>query len=144
MQNVAWKTGTSYGSRDAWAIGLTPEYAVGVWVGNADGGGTPNLTGARTAGPVMFDLIGLLPFSEWFEKPGGETVAICRCSGYRAGRYCSNRHDCLVPSAGAVSQICPYCHPVHLSLDGKFQVVDRSCSNVNLTTKCYSNYCEFQ
>ena len=126
VQNVAWKTGTSYGSRDAWAIGLTPEYAIGVWVGNADGGGTPNLTGARTAGPVMFDLIGLLPFSEWFEKPGGETVAICRYSGYRAGRYCSNRHDCLVPSAGAVSQICPYCHPVHLSLDGKFQVVDRS------------------
>lgn len=148
VQNVAWKTGTSYGSRDAWAIGLTPDYAVGVWVGNADGGGTPNLTGARTAGPVMFDLVGLLPFSVWFERPCdtgdsensseevietvvskssvGEVVSVCRHSGYRAGRYCSDTEECLVPSAGAASRICPYCHPVHLSLDGKYQVADRS------------------
>lgn len=127
VQNVAWKTGTSYGSRDAWAIGLTPDYAVGVWVGNADGSGTPNLTGARTAGPVMFDLIGLLPFSDWFEKPEAcNSVSVCRHSGYRAGRYCTGTEECLVPSAGTTSRICPYCHPVHLSADGQYQVADRS------------------
>ncbi|MCM1142050.1 MAG: penicillin-binding protein 1C [Muribaculum sp.] len=56
IQNIAWKTGTSYGARDGWAIGITPGYVVGVWIGNADGSGVADLTGARTAGPVMFDI----------------------------------------------------------------------------------------
>ncbi len=43
-RNIAWKTGTSYGSRDAWAIGVTPEYLVAVWAGNADGEGRPGLS----------------------------------------------------------------------------------------------------
>ena len=53
---IAWKTGTSYGNRDAWAIGCTPDYVVGVWVGNADGEGRPGLTGATAAAPLMFDV----------------------------------------------------------------------------------------
>ena len=61
VRKVAWKTGTSYGFRDAWAIGMTPEYAVGVWVGNADGAGVPGLSGATCAGPVMFDIFNFLP-----------------------------------------------------------------------------------
>jgi penicillin-binding protein 1C len=128
VQNVAWKTGTSYGSRDAWAIGLTPDHAVGVWVGNADGSGTPNLTGARTAGPVMFDLIGLLPFSQWFDKPDYESrqIRVCRHSGYRAGRYCTETHDIQAFESASEVPVCPYCHPVHLSLDGRYQVMDRS------------------
>ena len=60
MQTIAWKTGTSYGFRDAWAVGVTPRYAVGVWVGNATGEGKPGLVGARTAGPVMFDVFNLV------------------------------------------------------------------------------------
>ena len=56
-RRIAWKTGTSFGYRDGWAIGTTPEYAVGVWVGNADGEGRPGLTGIATAAPVMFELL---------------------------------------------------------------------------------------
>lgn len=132
VQNVAWKTGTSYGSRDAWAIGLTPDYAVGVWVGNADGSGPPNLTGARTAGPVMFDLIGLLPFTHWFDEPSddGVEIAICKHSGHRAGRYCSDTVTIKAPKAASESTICPYCHPVHLSLDEQYQIVNRSESTI--------------
>lgn len=128
VQNVAWKTGTSYGSRDAWAVGLTPAYAVGVWVGNADGSATPNLTGARTAGPVMFDLMGLLPYSPWFNQPEcqGVDIAVCRHSGHRAGRYCSDTLMANVPAAASDAPMCPYCHPVHLSMDGRSQVIDRS------------------
>ena len=83
MQTIAWKTGTSYGFRDAWAVGVTPKYAVGVWVGNATGEGKPGLVGARTAGPVLFDVFNLLPSSPWFERPQGELVEteICRQSG---------------------------------------------------------------
>ena len=69
MQTIAWKTGTSYGFRDAWAVGVTPRYAVGVWVGNATGEGKPGLVGAQTAGPVLFDIFNYLPSSPWFERP---------------------------------------------------------------------------
>jgi penicillin-binding protein 1C len=132
VQNVAWKTGTSYGSRDAWAIGLTPDYAVGVWVGNADGSGTPNLTGARTAGPVMFDLIGLLPFSHWFALPDGHgmDMTVCKHSGHRAGRYCTEIVRVKVPASSSDTRLCPYCHPVHLSLDGRYRIVNR-CEPTN-------------
>ena len=64
MQTIAWKTGTSYGFRDAWAVGVTPRYTVGVWVGNATGEGKPGLVGAQTAGPVLFDIFSYLPSSE--------------------------------------------------------------------------------
>ena len=128
VQNVAWKTGTSYGSRDAWAIGLTPDYAVGVWVGNADGSGTPNLTGARTAGPVMFDLIGLLPFSHWFDKPEHKPrhIRVCKHSGHRAGKYCTETRSIQAFESTTEGPVCPYCHPVHLSLDGRYRIIDRS------------------
>lgn len=69
MKQVAWKTGTSYGGRDAWAIGTTPRYTIGVWVGNASGEGRPGLTGVGNAAPVLFDLFSLLP--------GGVTGSIC-------------------------------------------------------------------
>lgn len=129
VQNVAWKTGTSYGSRDAWAIGVTPDYVVGVWVGNANGSGTPDLTGARTAGPVMFDLMNLLPFSEWFAEPMSEIgaeVRVCKYSGCRAGKYCSVVETVLGAQSSVNAPQCPYCHPVHLSLDGRHQIMGRS------------------
>ena len=55
-QPLAWKTGTSFGYRDAWAIGTTKDYVVGVWVGNADGEGRPGLVGVQTAAPILFDV----------------------------------------------------------------------------------------
>ena len=90
MQTIAWKTGTSYGFRDAWAVGVTPRYTVGVWVGNATGEGKPGLVGAQTAGPVLFDIFSYLPSSPWFERPTGVFVdaEICRQSGHLKGRFC--------------------------------------------------------
>ena len=129
VQNVAWKTGTSYGSRDAWAVGVTPRYAVGVWVGNAEGGGVANLTGAYSAGPVMFDIFNLLPKSEWFKAPdanAGTTLTICRHSGCIAGRDCADTEQILAPAKGGQSKMCPYCHSVMLSADNKYIVSDRS------------------
>ncbi len=59
--HVAWKTGTSYGYRDAWAIGSTRTYTVGVWVGRPDGTPLPGQYGAVTALPLMFEVIDSLP-----------------------------------------------------------------------------------
>lgn len=68
-KKIGWKTGTSYGNRDAWAVGATPDYAVGVWVGNCSGEGRPLMTGVGYAAPVLFEVFGLLPGSEWFAEP---------------------------------------------------------------------------
>src|SRR5690606_40940772 len=58
---VSWKTGTSYGFRDAWAIGGTGRYTVGVWVGRPDGTPLPGQYGAITALPLLFEVVDSLP-----------------------------------------------------------------------------------
>ncbi len=124
-QRVAWKTGTSFGFRDGWAIGITPKYVVGVWVGNTNGEGRPGLTGINTAAPVLFEIFRLLPEArDWFEMPVGEMVKIkvCRQSGYRAGEYCEDTDDLWVPKSGLKAPVCPYHQLVHLSRDEKWQV----------------------
>lgn len=124
-QRVAWKTGTSFGFRDGWAIGVTPKYVVGVWVGNTDGEGRPGLTGINTAAPALFEIFRLLPVShDWFEMPMGEMVKInvCRQSGYRAGQYCQDVDEQYVPKSGLKAPVCPYHQLVHLSADAKWQV----------------------
>src|SRR5690606_33961347 len=68
-QRIAWKTGTSFGFRDAWSIGITPKYVVAVWVGNTDGEGRAGLIGVQTAAPIMFDIFKTLPVSKWFSPP---------------------------------------------------------------------------
>lgn len=126
IQNIAWKTGTSYGARDGWAIGITPGYVVGVWVGNADGSGVADLTGARTAGPVMFDIFNLLPQSGWFAKPQGIMKKVCLNSGHLAGRYCAETAMRLCSANAIKSERCPYCQAIPVSLDRQRRVSDCS------------------
>ncbi|MCS6929265.1 MAG: penicillin-binding protein 1C [Saprospiraceae bacterium] len=123
-RRVAWKTGTSIGFRDAWAIGVTPQYAVGVWVGNADGEGRPGLIGVEVAAPVLFDVFDLLPYdNQWFEPPYDDMTraAVCRQSGYRAGPYCEADTN-WIPLKGLMAPTCPYHQLLHLSADGQWQV----------------------
>ena len=93
VRKVAWKTGTSYGFRDAWAIGMTPEYAVGVWVGNADGAGVPGLSGATCAGPVMFDIFNFLPSGT--DRTAQSSGVLSGSPGNEAGRkpQCTGVHE---------------------------------------------------
>lgn len=134
MQTIAWKTGTSYGFRDAWAVGVTPRYAVGVWVGNATGEGRPGLVGARTAGPVMFDVFNLLPSSPWFSRPKDIFIdaEVCRLSGHLKGRFCEETDTALILPAGLKTDVCPYHHPVTLSADGAFRLYE-SCINTEVS-----------
>lgn len=134
MQTIAWKTGTSYGFRDAWAVGVTPRYAVGVWVGNATGEGKPGLVGAQTAGPVLFDIFNLLPSSSWFTRPAGIFVEaeVCRKSGHLKGRFCDETDTLLVLPAGLRTEACPYHHLVTLSAD-ESQRIYENCANTEPT-----------
>ncbi|MBN1132191.1 MAG: penicillin-binding protein 1C [Bacteroidales bacterium] len=121
---VAWKTGTSFGFRDAWAVGVTPEYLVAVWAGNADGEGRTGLTGLMAAAPVMFDLFNALPVTSWFDEPLDElvTVKICKRSGYLAGPYCTETDSIKTVRPGISTSVCPYHRMVHLSADRQYRV----------------------
>ncbi len=123
-RRVAWKTGTSIGFRDAWAVGITPQYAVGVWIGNAGGEGRPGLIGVEVAAPVMFEVFDFLPDDGcWFDPPYDDMVQtpVCRQSGFRAGPYCEG-DTVWMPRKGLYAPTCPYHQLLHLSIDGQWQV----------------------
>lgn len=124
VPNLAWKTGTSFGFRDAWAVGTTPGYVIGVWVGNASGEGRPGLTGVTAAAPVLFDLVNMMGTSNWFREPLSGLVSIktCRQSGYRAGPDCTDTEDILSAEEGLRSDVCPYHQIIHLNKQGTLQV----------------------
>lgn len=136
---IAWKTGTSFGFRDAWAIGASPEYVVGVWVGNADGEGRPGLTGVTTAAPILFDVFDILPNSDWFATPFDELVytGTCKQSGYINSVYCNEIDSVWIPRAGLKTEACPYHHRVHLDKSASFQV-NSSCES--LATMTHQNW----
>ncbi|HXB42050.1 MAG TPA: penicillin-binding protein 1C [Bacteroidia bacterium] len=131
-QKIAWKTGTSFGFRDAWAIGVTPDYVVAVWVGNADGEGRPGLTGIKAAAPLLFDVFAQLPKSaSWFNAPKEEMnkVAICRDSGHRASDLCERADTVWIPTTCLNTTSCPYHQIIHLTKNGRYRV-DSECENV--------------
>lgn len=123
-KRIAWKTGTSHGLRDAWAVGVNSDYAVGVWVGNADGEGRPGLTGTESASPILFDVFSQLPGNRWFQQPLSELekILICTQSGARATEFCNDKEERLVTRAGLQTAPCKYHRKVHLSKDGKYRV----------------------
>jgi penicillin-binding protein 1C len=130
-QKIAWKTGTSFGFRDAWAIGLNTKYVVGVWVGNADGEGRPDLIGIRAAAPILFDVFKILPKDDqWFNQPFDdmEYVATCKESGYLPNQYCNNLDSIWIPKSGIQSDECPFHQLIHLDMNEEYSVND----------KCYS------
>ncbi|MEN1783757.1 MAG: penicillin-binding protein 1C [Bacteroidota bacterium] len=122
-KRIAWKTGTSFGFKDAWAVGVTPRHAIGVWAGNADGEGRPGLTGITAAAPILFDMLDLLPDSGWFAPPYDDMVSIATCaqSGHRASIYCQ-AHQQWVPAAGVKSGPCPYHQQIALDASATFRV----------------------
>ncbi len=123
-QQIAWKTGTSFGFRDGWAIGVTTKYVVCVWVGNADGEGRPGLTGIATAAPVMFNIFGLLPKSGSFNKPyqAYSSADVCTESGFKAGSNCATKVKANIPTSGLKSATCPFHQLVHLNKNGNKRV----------------------
>jgi len=122
-RHIAWKTGTSYGFRDAWSIGITPEYIVAVWVGNATGEGHPGIVGGTAAGPIMFELFNLLPPTSSFKIPYDDLIKVnvCKKSGYRASQYCEDADSVFIPVTHKKTGACPYHHLVHLTKDGRYQ-----------------------
>jgi len=138
-KQIAWKTGTSFGFRDAWAIGSTKDYVVGVWVGNADGEGRPGLVGVETAAPILFDVFDVLPNSNWFAKPFDEMqqATVCKKSGHRASPNCDDLEEKYIQISGLKTKPCPYHILIHLDKNEQFQV-NSSCEDLdNITHKSW-------
>lgn len=109
---IAWKTGTSYGHKDAWAVGTTPDWTIVVWVGNFDGQSNKNLSGMKSAGPLLFNILNVLPKSEkdWFTKDEADFVPIklCKETGFYANEYCQNVEVTDAPRHMKPMRICPF------------------------------------
>lgn len=123
-QKIAWKTGTSFGFRDAWAIGVNTKYAVGVWVGNADGEGRPGLVGVQAAAPILFDIFEYLPtINTWFEPPfdAMHQRVVCRQSGQTPQASCE-LDTIWAPKNNNQLQLCPYHQVLHLDATTSWRV----------------------
>ncbi len=122
-RKIAWKTGTSQGFRDAWAIGVSRDYTVGVWVGNADGEPRPELGGTAAAAPILFAVFDMLPDPPWFDEPLHELVGIevCAASGLPPGPSCARVKTVDIPVSAHVPGPCPYCVTVHLDPTGRWR-----------------------
>jgi penicillin-binding protein 1C len=135
--DLAWKTGTSFGFRDGWAVGTTPRYVVGVWVGNATGEGRPGLTGITAAAPLMFDLVNMMGSGAWFKIPYEDLtmIHVCSRSGFRAGTDCQETDEIQACVNGLRSETCPYHQIVHLNKSKTFQVTSDCASPDEITNE---------
>lgn len=135
---IAWKTGTSHGFKDAWSIGSTSDYVVGVWVGNADGKGRMGLSGTKSAAPVMFELFNSLVVETDFYPPYDELtpMIVCRHSGNIASRFCKETETIYSYNSSKTQNICKYHKLIFLDSTDKYRV-NQSCypvSDMNISS----------
>ena len=92
---VAWKTGTSYGHRDAWSVGYSDRYSIGVWAGNFDGHGQKGMSGSEFAAPLLFDLFRVIEGSGAHPRRAQNidhpTIEVCALSRQLPSPYCRDR-----------------------------------------------------
>jgi penicillin-binding protein 1C len=123
QQKIAWKTGTSDGYKDAWSIGVTPKYVVGVWAGNADGVGRPEIKSHIATLPLMFELFNVLEKSSWLSKPEHalKKCLACKHSHYLKGMHCDEGIEEDLPINAPLPKLCPYCASICLTFDRKYR-----------------------
>jgi penicillin-binding protein 1C len=127
-RRIAWKTGTSFGLRDGWAVGNTSRYTIGVWVGNASGEGRPGLTGSTMAAPLMFGLFNVMPRSEWFDMPihALRRIDTCENDGYLSNGNCASE-SLWMPRESHFDLLTP--HNLNVHLDASLQRVNGDCES---------------
>ncbi|HEU4471748.1 MAG TPA: penicillin-binding transpeptidase domain-containing protein, partial [Flavisolibacter sp.] len=138
MPKIAWKTGTSYGRKDAWSIGYNKNYTVGVWVGNFSGLGVAELSGANTATPLLFKIFNTIDYdsnSDWYNPPADcDLRQVCSETGLPPGTNCTNLvSDHFIPLVSSTA-ICDHLREIKLSADGSFSYCE-SCAPASGYTK---------
>ncbi len=141
--HIAWKTGTSYGRRDAWSFGYNPEYSVGVWVGNFDGTGVPELSGSEFAAPLLFRVFNMLTYNSqpgWFARPKGlDFRLVCPESGLPPGEFCEGRlMDYYIPAVSS-NRKCTHLVPVFTDPSGTLSYCRYCLPQAGYRTEYYPN-----
>ena len=139
----AWKTGTSYGKRDAWAIGFNKNYTIGVWLGNFSGEGSPHLSGAEMAVPLLFDLFEAIDRStdNWFEQP--EKVVereVCAETGLLPSLYCPVTTTDYYIENVSHNNVCDVHKPIYVNLDETIQYCTECLPTTGFKKKTYPIY----
>ena len=124
---LAWKTGTSYGSRDAWAVGVSPQWTIAVWVGNFSGGSVSGLTGVDSAGPLLFQVFNRLPkdpYGLWFARPEADLVevSVSPATGYRLQGVAQNTARAQAPASAKPLRYSPYERTLFVTGDERMMV----------------------
>ncbi|EHB2723067.1 penicillin-binding protein 1C, partial [Campylobacter lari] len=124
---ISWKTGTSYGRKDAWAIGTSPKYTLGVWVGNFNGEANANLYGVSIAGELFFELLSLLDgINLEFEKPNDlVSIKIENQTGYRYD-YKFDFKEVLYPQSANVLRTSPFLKEVFMYKNKEINSLDEN------------------
>ncbi|MCC7380724.1 MAG: penicillin-binding protein 1C [Deltaproteobacteria bacterium] len=127
IPRMAWKTGTSYGRRDAWSVGFNARWSLGVWIGNFDARGAPELIGAEAAAPLFFALAQILPGAAsdpWIDRPASVVHReVCALSGATPGPSCPHRREELALEGAAPRAACP----LHVAIDVDDDTGERLC-----------------
>lgn len=144
LPKIAWKTGTSYGRKDAWSIGYNANYTIGVWVGNFSGEGVPELGGATTATPLLFEIFNTVNYSpnnDWFAPPEGlEYRWVCSESGLLPQPDCTNRvMDYYLPAISG-NKLCHHQKDVFVSADSSFSYCTSCLPELGYKKKKYPVY----
>ncbi len=131
MPKIAWKTGTSYGRKDAWSIGYNKNFTVGVWVGNFSGQGAAELSGANTATPLLFRIFNTIDYDsdeEWFRQPSDCDIRqVCGETGLVPSDQCTNLvTDYFIPLISS-TKTCENRQEIMVSPDEKISYC-RSCA----------------
>jgi penicillin-binding protein 1C len=130
MPKIAWKTGTSYGRRDAWSIGYNKEYTIGVWVGNFSGSGVADLSGANIATPLLFKIFNTIDYDsdeEWFTQPADCDIRqVCSETGLPPTDQCTSiTTDYFMPLISS-TRTCNNRQEIPISIDEKISYC-KSC-----------------
>jgi penicillin-binding protein 1C len=144
MPKIAWKTGTSYGRRDAWSIGYNKNFTVGVWLGNFSGEGVPVLSGANSATPLLFKIFNTIDYDsdkEWYSQPRSvSNRLVCAESGLPPAAFCTNlAGDYFLPMISP-ARACSHMQEVYVSANEKIAYCRTCLPASGYKQKLYNNY----
>lgn len=144
LPKIAWKTGTSYGRKDAWSIGYNQSFTIGVWVGNFDGEGAPELTGANVATPLLFRLFNALdynPDEKWYKLPKSlDFRLVCQESGLPPNDFCDLTYmDYFLPTI-STNQLCDHLRKYFVSADDSVTYCSYCLPESGYKQKYFTNY----
>jgi penicillin-binding protein 1C len=142
LPKIAWKTGTSYGRRDAWSIGYNKRYTVGIWVGNFSALGVPELSGASVATPLLFTVFNTIDYDDdqtWFTQPKDcDLRIVCSETGLPPADHCTNLvTDYFIPLVSPTKK-CDNMQEIMVSPDEKISYCRVCAPPIGYKKKIYS------